>query len=457
MNSNPKSATTAGLLGIFLGGVGAHNWYLGEKKLGIIHTSLSGAGIAILILADAILPSVMSFWTLIEMAWLFTILNGIAWLLISGSSLWGFIEGITILTKGDAGLAQRKAAYGNTSPISTQPLTQSRPTLDNWQQPVAAPGFTTTNQDTSVNPVGQSFTKQPMLSAPAATKPPKQPMDPAKKRKLVRSIMIVLSIILVVAVGSIAASILLKVDYGETYRAAKALKPEVEAVYQNTSCERAIEYVDNTYTKPIDYNKYVEQCLAASGDTSALTQKLGETAGVKRNQEIKDLFDHFSDAVNQSLPDKEELAQRLALYQAWHEYEYLRASLKTDRPDSAIQAAVAPLLNSNNATLKTYGENWQQSILAVTQAYRNYDNLSFSDPNKTSARITYQNLQTDHNNWVATNKPDITQIGGLDFDNNTELYRAWTKLYNLIKDTYEQNYNSDSGDCSELFGEVYCD
>lgn len=33
MNTNGfKSATTAGLLGIFLGAVGAHCWYLGDKK-----------------------------------------------------------------------------------------------------------------------------------------------------------------------------------------------------------------------------------------------------------------------------------------------------------------------------------------------------------------------------------------------------------------------------------------
>lgn len=32
MNNNVKSATVAGLLGIFLGSIGAHCWYLGDKR-----------------------------------------------------------------------------------------------------------------------------------------------------------------------------------------------------------------------------------------------------------------------------------------------------------------------------------------------------------------------------------------------------------------------------------------
>ncbi len=102
-----KSATTAGLLGIFLGAVGAHNWYLGDKKKGTQHVIIFGAGAAVMLVTGVILPSVMSFWTLYRMAWLLTILDIVAWLAIGASEVWGFIEGIQILTQGDAGLAQR--------------------------------------------------------------------------------------------------------------------------------------------------------------------------------------------------------------------------------------------------------------------------------------------------------------------------------------------------------------
>ncbi len=117
MNNNVKSATTAGLLGIFLGAVGAHDWYLGNKSKGILHVCLAGSGILLMIVADGILPAVMSWRSLITFAWLFTILNGLAALIACGNGIWGFVEGIIILSQGDAGLARKgymvaNAGYG---------------------------------------------------------------------------------------------------------------------------------------------------------------------------------------------------------------------------------------------------------------------------------------------------------------------------------------------------------
>ena len=107
MYQQPKSATTAGLLGIFLGSVGAHNWYLGEKSKGIAHVCMMSGGILVNILASLILPNIFSMTMLLQTAWLFTILTGIAGLAMSASAIWGLVEGIMILTQGDAGLAAK--------------------------------------------------------------------------------------------------------------------------------------------------------------------------------------------------------------------------------------------------------------------------------------------------------------------------------------------------------------
>ncbi|MDO4611980.1 MAG: NINE protein [Candidatus Saccharibacteria bacterium] len=109
---NTKSATTAGLLGIFLGVVGAHNWYLGDKKKGAIHVSLFGAAILLIIVGNILvntlfrgLSGALAFlgggfmWPMI--------LVYVGYALVAGSELWGFIEGVQILTGGDAGLAAK--------------------------------------------------------------------------------------------------------------------------------------------------------------------------------------------------------------------------------------------------------------------------------------------------------------------------------------------------------------
>ena len=100
MYQNPKSATTAGLLGIFLGAFGAHNWYLGEKGKGIAHVCMMSGGVIVEIIAGAVLPNVLNLTMLIQMAWLFTILTAIAGLAMSASGIWGLVEGIVILSQG---------------------------------------------------------------------------------------------------------------------------------------------------------------------------------------------------------------------------------------------------------------------------------------------------------------------------------------------------------------------
>lgn len=105
--NNVKSATTAGLLGIFLGAFGAHNWYLGEKTKGIIHVALAGGGMLLYIIADFVLPAILSWRSLSAIAWLIVIMNLVASVVSMGNGIWGFVEGITILVQGDLGLMRK--------------------------------------------------------------------------------------------------------------------------------------------------------------------------------------------------------------------------------------------------------------------------------------------------------------------------------------------------------------
>lgn len=70
--TSSKSKMAAGLLGIFLGAYGAHNFYLGNKEKAIIQLILAIVGIVTLLLV-------------------------IGYFILIGVSIWGFIEGILIL------------------------------------------------------------------------------------------------------------------------------------------------------------------------------------------------------------------------------------------------------------------------------------------------------------------------------------------------------------------------
>lgn len=73
--ADQKSKVAAGLLGIFLGTYGVHNFYLGYKKKAIIQVSVTGA---------CLLLSICTF--------------GLSVIPMMGISIWGLIEGIMILT-----------------------------------------------------------------------------------------------------------------------------------------------------------------------------------------------------------------------------------------------------------------------------------------------------------------------------------------------------------------------
>ena len=170
MYQNPKSATTAGILGIFLGGFGAHNWYLGEKTKGIIHVCLMSGGILLEILAGILLPNVLSYSALLSMAWLFAVLTPIAGLCMAASCIWGLVEGIQILVGGDAGLAAKGYPVANPVPPAQPYNNMGQP---GYGQPMGQPmqGYA---QPMPGQPM-QGYA-QPMPGQPMPNQPMNQPM-----------------------------------------------------------------------------------------------------------------------------------------------------------------------------------------------------------------------------------------------------------------------------------------
>ncbi len=179
MNSNVKSSTTAGLLGIFLGAFGGHNWYLGEKQKGIAHCCMMGAGILIEILSGAVLPNVLSWRALLTWATILGILSGIAGLVMSASAIWGAIEGIMILSAGDAGLAQK--GYKVATPVA--PMQPGYGPMPNqgygqpMQQPMQ-PNYGPMPQQPMQQPMQPQQPVQPMPQQPAQPVQPIQPAEP---------------------------------------------------------------------------------------------------------------------------------------------------------------------------------------------------------------------------------------------------------------------------------------
>ena len=193
--------------------------------------------------------------------------------------------------------------------------------------------------------------------------------------------------------------------------------------------------------------------------TTELVMELGNSAAVKKNSEIKALYEKFKNEYEKvTSGNAESLDKNLSLWRARHNFVLAIEDITYASSDAEITAAAKNLIDSGNDTLKAYGEGWLEKTLAVSAAYRTYRDTSRSNPDYNSVRNNYDNLVKERSDYIATNKPDLSSIAPLKFDDTSILYQNYSDLHSLISDTYEKNYNYDSGDCREFSsGEVICD
>lgn len=466
MNHNKiKSATVAGLLGIFLGQFGAHSWYLGKKKQGIAHVCLFAAGFILMVIA-----LVMAF-SAARTAYTFSYYSGVtttnltgatlaifllAWLVFVGNAIWALVESIILFVQGDAGLAAKGYAVAAPyQPAVAANAANMAPTAANSANANAAPGQ---NAAAPASTPADATPASPVDTAPVAAPAPqpKAPMNPATKKKIIIGCVIGAAVIVVAIVACIVIAILSHVDYGETYRSAKDLKDDISELYTAYDCERIVSSADSDWISDSNYNKYIESCKSATDGIDDKIAALEQTSGIRKDSKLSAAFDKFKKEYSAVVPDEADLNAKLELYKTWHSYVVAVDDLSVSDTDAKIQSAANILINSGNDALKTYGEGWLEKTLDYVRAYRAYQNSSYSDPNRSTLRDDMYAKQSAQSNWVSENKPDITELAPLDFSDTSKMYNAFRDFYNLLVDTYEEHYDSGSGDCSELRGVVFC-
>lgn len=341
----------------------------------------------------------------------------------------------------------------NAAPVVQQPVVNAvSPAQMVQSQPVQP--TVAINPNTGQPVIGMVSTSTAKRKTP---KRPKAPMGPAKKKKL---IIMISSIAGVVAVGAIAIMILvlaLRVNYGETYRAARELKAEVSRLYTNGDCDYAVSSVGSEYVSEQRYDEYVESCRSAVAGIDEGTEKLAATAGVRRNKEIKAQFETYRAALSEAFSDREELDRKLDLYAAWHKYTVMAEGLSVDEAtEEEVRAVANILVESGDEALKTYGEGWYEKTWAYVKATQDYYAAEYNDGNKEALRLTMNKLRAERQSYVSENKPDILEVVPLSFAGVANMYEEFTKMYKTISTMYEENYERGSGDCTEFLGEVIC-
>lgn len=429
---HPKTAQTAGLLSVFLGWTGAPDWLSGRKKKAIIHISLAGASLVFALLGGILLqinPSARDALRMImgqlppSVFW-GRFFAGLSYFIAAGNTIWAVAEGLITLHRGEKAFAARSAAVATSA------------------TPAASAAATTA---------------QPHV-IPVAPKPPKAPMNPATKKKLLLGGGIAAGVLVLAIIIGVVLSLVLRVDYGDTYRVASELRTKVNELYQDHSCDRAVDYTDSTWVSERTYNSYVEDCKNVVDGADDLVKKLSETSGVKRDSKISAQFKTFQEAYHEAFPDTSTIAEKLDLYQAWHTFTIKVDDLTAKSPDTDFKSAAEVLASSHNPTLSAYGEGWLEKTLAYIHAYQAYWDAPSDAANKNQLRNDMNSKQSEQRTWISENRPDMIELVGLEFNSTSKMYNSYRTLFTTIAEAYEEHYKFGSGDCTELFDDVViCD
>ena len=201
----------------------------------------------------------------------------------------------------------------------------------------------------------------------------------SKKQKILA---ITIPSVSVVLIGGfiIFASItgMFKTDYSGTYLAARELRNEMQKLRTDTNCDRVIEYVSMQYTAMETYSNYIEGCKTASaGVSDAVVQKVGDTNGVGKDEEVRRRYETLKTALETAKEGNSEVNGLLEIYKTWHEWVLAEADgnnkhQEWDWTDADLKKASEILTNSDIEEFKKYGEEWyklKKEAAEATNAY----------------------------------------------------------------------------------------
>ncbi len=464
---NQKSATMAGILGIFFGVFGAHWWYLGNKKKAWIHLGMWLATMALVLIAMASLPGIFMMSTAGSTGGLILILMFGAAILGAANEVWALVESVKILKGGDAGLVQlmTRTAMQTSVQTSAQTIAQHQAPLmtQSGQNGMMQNDMMQGGMQDGQNGMMQNGMRGGMMGnmqAPA----PKKPMNPATKKKIMLGVGIGSGVVVVGIIVAVVVALAMKVDYGTAYREMKDLKVELEELTEGNDCVKAYNAVEYIMVDAETFDGYADSCLALSTDLAAVTKRLDALDALTKDKELQAKYGEFKAALEDFVPEDEGLEEKMAVLKSWHNFRLAakRVSSASSKniTEADLDAAGKTLTDSSSETLRTYGEEWSKLIKAYYQAKWTEDNYNWQNYNQDE----YQKISDDAhakrvelNDYQKAHEPKVTEMVGEIGGSGSAAMNAYDDMYDFVRDKYEKNYNQDSGDCDSFGGIVYCD
>ncbi len=469
---NPKSAATAGVLAIVLGIFGAHNWYLNDRKKARAHVALAitaASAFMINLILRLTISSVSSVGAAQLMSSLATASRLLAWFVLIIDIIWAVIEGILLFLQGDDGLAEKGYTIMQKKPATpdaANPAQSAATSAPQQAASVSSDPYVTYHSSNIQQPsqpqlLDQSISTQDVETPALVIQNPdgKTNVNPVILRRVLVTAAIIVGVTAGVFLVKASVDSALAVSYGDAYRVAKEILPGFTTAAKSSSCQYAVDYAKVAYVDKPTYNGYIDVCRGLATSDSELVTKLGETGAMRWDSEIAAQYKEFKELYDAVFANAEKTAQMvkaLDLYQIWHNYTLATDILTVNSPEAEFQEAADILRKSGNDVLAKYGDEWYYKEIDYINTYKAYWDMSYTNPDKETARLDAEAKRDDLKNWVDEHRPDVLALAPFDVPNLTPAYDSFTKLYGLIRTGYEKHYDYKSGDCQTAGRQVYC-
>jgi hypothetical protein len=287
---------------------------------------------------------------------------------------------------------------------------------------------------------------------------PKQPMNPATKKKIILFSCIGGAVLVLGILALIFIPMILKVNYETAYEKARAANEAARNMNSYDSCWGVRSNVNSSGVTKADFSRYVSKCLESISTFKSRIEELAREGAVSRDVDIKKEWDVFKPVFDRTMPVLEQIP---GVHKSWHEYivnfsEFERANNQDTWNDSRIDEIFKPLIDSGNKTLSDFGKGYSDIIKRYVSELRRWrtasdtvNNMSWNDPGIRAARdardaanSAQRAARTEANNYAREHTPNFSNTKDLfDADLSTEEYdidHKWGGVFNVISRRFHE-------------------
>ena len=318
----------------------------------------------------------------------------------------------------------------------------------------------------------------PVEPAPAA--PAVAPAAEPAQKKSKAGLVIVIVILLIAIAGGVTAAFLIpmltKIDYSSAYRRSKEISAKIQDFSTKQSdCYNVVSYVEKDNVSLETYEGYINNCKNSFADKSLniAVENLGETDGVKRNKDIKTLYDDFNNAYQEVVNAGDNIETKLIAYKAIHEFIRSKRNmfeLGEYKQSATMDSYVKILTDTGIDELVTFANTWKEKVTALAEADAHQADVKKEiidgstswfivieydqDERYKEAAAAREAARKDFINYQNSNLPKANDLFPIEVADKEGLIDKFESLRELLRTTYQEHYNKDSGDCTVILDTV---